>query len=347
MDLRAVLAVCGFVDAAEQNVFLEVERLRRVADFGRFTESDVDLMIKNMGKRDHNVEYCGSGGVTVGVVRSLHLRALRYWVCDNHRRARAIVPADWTPAAMAAAALDRKIEQWHLGLPHQSPPPPPLKFNERKWDVSIALFEMSLAAERNCDGVGLDYVVRGDDVPSHYVNQAQRLKYAVPLERGVHWREDNSVVWAKIKRWTLDTPAWAWIRRHEAQADGRGAYRALFAHYIGIRIQWAKNQIDQLVYRRESDALPFETFATKLMAAFATLAESPDEALAEGRKVDILLDKIDCPNNMKMEASKAMCRHMHGTDFDAAVRMMSDRVAVQNVAAAPAHGSSKRARRSN
>jgi hypothetical protein len=88
-----------------------------------------------------------------------------------------------------------------------------------------------------CD-FSLSYVLREHE----FINEDDGMEYetreayeeaVVPLQ-GHYYDIDNHTVFDSLKSRLLNGPAWTWIQDYDRKRDGRGAWKALQAHFEGI-----------------------------------------------------------------------------------------------------------------
>jgi hypothetical protein len=134
-------------------------------------------------------------------------------------------------------------------------------------------------------------VIREDEVPQ--VNQAyqsehHRLIAITPLA-GAAYEEDNGKVFDLLKSWTINGPAWTWMRAHNVTRNGRQALRALVNHFEGDaqrdRVKDAAYaSIAAARYYGEKKKFTFETYVSIHQDAYADL-EQCGEIISEEKCV--------------------------------------------------------------
>jgi hypothetical protein len=65
-----------------------------------------------------------------------------------------------------------------------------------------------------------------------YLSEHQHLIAVTPLY-GMEYREDNGKVFDYLKSWTLNGPAWTWMRNFNSSRNGQATWLALVNHYEG------------------------------------------------------------------------------------------------------------------
>ena len=111
--------------------------------------------------------------------------------------------------------------------------------NKKAWFESIY---QCLRSKTGSSGFPLLYVIErqealpqedpGFGMPSFDQELASRGRH-----NGHYWRGDNMAVWLLIKDITHGTTAWSFVKAYASSNDGRGAYMALEATYMGSNIR--------------------------------------------------------------------------------------------------------------
>ena len=81
----------------------------------------------------------------------------------------------------------------------------------------------------------IDYVVNIDK-PLGWLapTRAERLLYGAALTRP-YFVQDSEEVYCIVNQWTLNTPAFAWVRPFDKRKDGRGAVSKMCASFPSHR----------------------------------------------------------------------------------------------------------------
>ena len=122
------------------------------------------------------------------------------------------------------------------------------------------------------------------------------------ITRGDHasvtFHNDNKEVWNVIRHLTHGGAAWSWVSQYARTCNGRDAYKAIKAHYLGpsyrSRIQAACDALLNKTYFDGNRNFTLESYTTTLQKAFTDL-EICEEPVSEQRKVRILLAGITTP----------------------------------------------------
>jgi hypothetical protein len=65
-----------------------------------------------------------------------------------------------------------------------------------------------------------------------YQSEHHRLISVTPLV-GIEFEEDNGKVFDFLKSWTLNGPAWTWMRAYNATRNGRASWLVFVNHFEG------------------------------------------------------------------------------------------------------------------
>ena len=105
-DVDTVLTICGF-DAQQRNILTNVEGFINFDTFGILDgDRDVSDIFKRAASRT-----VAQGRMVAGTIQIKRFQSLVWWINDHRKRNLAIVAADWTPAAMAQAATDKRVAE--------------------------------------------------------------------------------------------------------------------------------------------------------------------------------------------------------------------------------------------
>ena len=113
------------------------------------------------------------------------------------------------------------------------------------------------------------------------------------------------MVWDAVRHVCHEGPAWGWVQAYARQRDGRSAYLALKAHYMGSTFQArlrakADQTLETTYYDGTKRYFSFEKYTETLQRAFIDL-QSTQEKVSEERKIHVLLNGI---SDRRLEAAK-------------------------------------------
>jgi hypothetical protein len=179
--------------------------------------------------------------------------------------------------------------------------PPEFKTGH-KWkpfkEGCIAFFNTNLGTDR----VPFSYIIRENQDPADpmaaYPNEHARL-IAITPHAGPEYENFNGRVYDYLKSWTLNGPAWTWIRSFNNARNGRAAWIALLDHYEGDaqrdRVKDAAYAaISQARYFGDRKKFSFETYVTIHQDAYEDL-EQYGQLVSANKRVRDLLQGIKDP----------------------------------------------------
>jgi hypothetical protein len=146
--------------------------------------------------------------------------------------------------------------------------------------------------------IPLAYVIREQENPDPnaiYQTEHHRLISVTPLV-GIEFEEDNGRIFDFLKSWTLNGPAWTWMRAFNATRNGRASWQALVNHFEGdAQRDRVKDQayasISAAKYYGDRKKFTFETYVTIHQDAYADLSQY-GEIISEEKRVRDLLQGI-------------------------------------------------------
>ena len=236
-------------------------------------------------------------GLQIGTIFENRLKVLRYYVFHLTRIQR--MPVD------PVTATRERIDSVYLFKDQDKPTeevekPAPLKKVENVRTV-LENLDAYLLQKRGEQGCPLAYVVRenpglpavdpGFGRPTYIDEMIARAPHT-----GTYFENDNFSVWNVIRHVTHGGPAWNWVSRFQSARDGRGAYLAFRAHYLGASQQnrilsGADHHLKTTIYDGKQRNFTFEDYCGKMNNAFADI-EASGEHMNERRKVRFFLDGL-------------------------------------------------------
>jgi hypothetical protein len=197
----------------------------------------------------------------------------------------------------------------------------------------IAFFNTTLGMDR----VPFSYLIRPDAAPGDplaaYATEHARLIAIMP-HAGLEYETNNGRVFDYLKSWTLNGPAWTWIRSFSAHRDGRAALLALLEHYEGDaqrdRVKDAAYlAISQARYHGDRKRFSFETYVTIHQDAYEDLEQYGQVISPDKRVCDLLQGIKDLKANAAKETILAN-QHLRN-DFSAAVTHLATSLQLQGI----------------
>ena len=336
-EVAHIFNLCG-CGSAIMTRSLRIEGLNTLEQLKVLTPSDVKEMATRIRSATAN-----RGGSAFGAVPTARLRAVVAWLHDREARQIETVPTQHlTEATLREALATHRIAK--RVSDEETVVEKPGKFKALNWISWEARTVNYLASMQSIGGFPLSYVIRKPLEAGAVPPVALTTIYEPPLS-GISFKHDDRRVHQILIGFLVDTEGYSWVKGVLQHQSGRKTMKALRDHYDGPqagarRIALAKNKIAELHYKSEN-AMPFETFATKLTDAFQTLAEN-GEGQTEQHKVLTMLDKINS-NNPQFLSTVGLVRvdPMINTNFNSAVEKLSTVVA----ALFPSHASRPNNRR--
>jgi len=164
-----------------------------------------------------------------------------------------------------------------------------------KWkpfkEGAIAYF----SSVKGAHNIPLAYVIQDREIPDPtavYQTEYHRLISITPLA-GIEYEDDNGRVFDFLKSWTLNGPAWTWMRAFNHTRNGRASWQALVNHFEGdAQKDWVKDQayaaIAAAKYYGDRKKITFETYVMIHQDAFADLSQYGEIISEEKRVCDLL-----------------------------------------------------------
>jgi len=128
--------------------------------------------------------------------------------------------------------------------------------------------------------IPLAYVIWEVEIPDPnavYQSEHHQVIAIAPLA-GIEYEDDNGKVFDFLKSWTLNGPAWTWMRSHNGTRNGRAGWLDLVAHYKGDAQRdqvkdHAYAAIAAARYHGERKKFSFETYVTIHQDSYADLIQ--------------------------------------------------------------------------
>jgi hypothetical protein len=311
-----------------QNILLIVEPgtrsainqqgLQAFADFESLTDKDIKNICANARKPGGTIvnpnaavanqpAVINNPGVQLGYVYERRLEMLRYYVYHSSRIQRPLVPQSMTLARLQHVYHLKETED--IAKEETFKLPTAITKVE---DIRTHIEDLDnyLLLRLGETGLPLLYVVR-DEVPTPAIDIGFGLPDYIQemILRGDHgtasYQNDNKEVWNVIRQLTHGGPTWSWVSQYARTNNGRDAYMAIKAHYLGpsyrSRIQASCDATLSKTYFDGNRNFTLESYTTTLQKAFTDL-EICGEPVTENRKVRLLLAGIVAPTLLSAKA---------------------------------------------
>jgi len=102
----------------------------------------------------------------------------------------------------------------------------------KRWKEGVISYFNSVLTK---DFIPLSYIITENEVPepgAEYNNEHQHL-VAIALLQGKEFKHDNGVIVDFLKSWTINGPAYPWMKQFSTTRNGRAAWLAIIAYYEG------------------------------------------------------------------------------------------------------------------
>ena len=296
---RDALDIIGMDDEAKYAVIAEGYTSMESLNF--VTRDFLKTMCKNLRNNE----------VTIPHLVEFKLYAMHNWVSTKIRQGIPIIEPEFTEAVCAdqATLVRESIEK--SDKDDVVPEPKPFT-KDSHWTMYDKLLTNYLGSKCGKNLIPLAYVVRKEDdaepEDSVFQNEFEKVVKTTP-HTGAAYEHHNGTTWTIIKALTMQGPAWAYISHLDATRDGRGAIKALRAHYEGdAALSRTKDEayktLKNASYSGEKRNWTFEQYVTLHRQAHQTLRKH-QEPVPENKKVRDFLDGIDASNNHAITASIA------------------------------------------
>jgi len=281
---QAALQRIGFGQAAI--VALETNGLNSVQDLINLDVKDIEQLLK--------IVRTGPPPVVVPCLAQKRLSIFCFWATKRNRLNKPIDAVLFNQATIevygATMALIEKDEEVIVKAPAEYK-------TGTKWKAFKGVIAYLNGIKSN-HNIPLSYVIRENAVPQ--VNQAfqsdhQKMIAITPLV-GPEYEEDNGKVFDLLKSWTINGPAWTWMRAFNPTWVGRQAWLALVGHFEGDaqrdRVKDAAYvAIAAARYYGDKKKFTFKTYVTIHQDAYSDL-EKYGEVISEEKRIQDLLTNI-------------------------------------------------------
>jgi hypothetical protein len=179
-----------------------------------------------------NIIRTGPPPIVVPYIVQKRLNIFCFWTSRRHRLNEPIDAPLFNAVAIETygtmMAIGAKEEKTTLKAP--------TKFKTgTKWKAlkeGTIVYSNSLKGKHN---IPLAYVIWDNEIPQPnqaYQSEHLRLIEITPLT-GIEYEEDNGKLFDLLKSWTVNGPAWTWMRAFNSTWNGRQAWLPLVTHFEG------------------------------------------------------------------------------------------------------------------
>ena len=232
---------------------------------------------------------------------------MAYWVNRCHRLAESIETILFTQEEQETYSTMMNSEP-DRDTTVKEPPEFKGSIKWKPWKEAVISYFNSVLTK---DFIPLTYIIREQEVPdplATYESEHQRLVAIAPL-RGNEFKNDNGIVFDFLKSWTINGPAYPWMKQYSNTRNGRAAWLAMLAYYEGSAArdrvkESAYAAIANAKYHREKKRFSFDTYVNIHQEAYQDLRQN-DEIIPEDKRVRDLLTGI---KDQSLNAAKQMIK---------------------------------------
>ena len=353
VQLRAMYARIGFTNGANDNI-VDVQGIDSVRELGYLNDDDVINLCKTIrrpGGHLPNPAFVAGGnepptipytGIMVSQRAETNMQLASYTVRHHNRISRATTVATMNPTSIRRLR-ELKIKEDS----RESDPPVAPTIDAKNWPKTIDALQDYFSSVLGETKAPLAYVIRdmaevvpeADDISDNYDTPENEMISRMPhqdnngdnLPTYIH---DRSKVWQTMAEVCRDDKCWIYVKPFQRSRDGRGAFQALHAHYLGANhvnnmASVAEAKLAQAKYLGEKRRYNFESYISSLTEQFQVLNNLTrygyagiDEASKVRRlNTGIKTDKLNAPKAQIM-SSRAL-----QNNFDDSVGLYQDFIA--------------------
>ena len=354
-------------EAAAEITSATGQAILAIADFAEMDKDGVDMVFRQLA-RPGGVDAAGvrNPGIKISAIGQQTFGLMCYYV--KHRVNR--VDRGVTFANISLAAVKKMKTQELLEKGHKDPIIVPA-IDFKNWPKTMDSIEHWIRGHRGVDGSSLGYVIRKSDnlfpptaaddptmgaadsvymshddevVARHrIIDQASATRTLAQHEKSGPFTEeflsDRKRVWDLLSSFMDSTDAVTVIKPHKIKCDGRGAFLAIWNHYLGQNnvdhmANEAEKTLSSFRYHAEGRTFNFEKLVLMHLKAHIILeglVEYGYIGIDERSKVRHLMDSI---KTKALDAAKAqiMANADLRTDFNACVTLFKDFIAQERSA---------------
>lgn len=355
-EYELMLARCRLSNAAVRRF---VEQVPDLDALGELTTKEIDSCTKSMRRPGGMVQtvtgyWITDPGVRIDAGSSTLLQTCGFAKRQMYLASRPLDPIELTTDLIYAWKCDLLT---NLNYNEDTTlPDATLFFSD--WPKGFETLDTFISKQRSdTERISLGYLIRtspavtphADDPRANYSNleieQNARCPHTRTLATGdvvvaEYYKEDNKKLWLLIHDIFRETHAYPFIKEFSRATDGRGAYLALFQHYLGPNNKnniaaAAERDLMKLSYTGETKRYNFEKYVgghKKCHNIFDGLVRYGYSSMDKGTKVRHFVNGINHPT---LNAIKATVWHDQtlANDFEAVCAMFKTVIQQSNMAA--------------
>ena len=348
LAMRNLFIRLGFTDDCAQAI-VQVQGIDDMHEVVYLYADDVTILCKNLRRPGGQIpnpdaddddddvpDVIPNPGHVVARRAENNLKQACYFARHRARISRDCVAADITLPNIRALRSLRLSEKAHKD-PTEKP-----KINHNSWPKTIENILEYLRSVLGETGVPLQYVVRrerevpANDPPGGYPTPTEEMIARAPHFDGAGnptqtFVADNHKVWEFMHAVTCDDVCFAYVKPSQRARDGRGAYWALFNHYLGPNnvdnmASAAERRLQNMSYSGDGKRWNLEKLITTHVQQHGILHDLEEYGYAgldERSKVRHLVDAINTPVLEAPKAQVLATPALRG-DFEATATLFKD-----------------------
>ena len=204
--IQHFITICGFT-AIQSNYIVNTEGIQDIDALNNVYLKDVKRMTENLSHLHVNW-----GGAYIGTGVITNLTSLNWWIQDSRAQGLVPDPNAWNKNVTNDACQRMNLERQSHDLASEDIAPPK-RLDQTKWIDSYLALMNYLRTHMSANGKHtINYAVRIDKpLGCLAATRSERLLYGDALT-GPSFVQDYQEVYRIVKQWTLNTPAFEWVR---------------------------------------------------------------------------------------------------------------------------------------
>ena len=219
-----------------------------------------------------------------------------------------------------------------------------IELDMKDWAKNIDSIQDYLGIRLGRTKIPLAYVVRrevavpaaGGDPPDNYDTHQDEMiaRASHDVANNEAYPYDNRMVWDLIAGWVRDTECWIHVKPFQRRRDGRGAYLAIYNHYLGVntvnnQARTAEAKLNKLEYKSEGRRWGLEKYIQQFKKQYEILRnlEEMEGSTYSAPDAGTMVRKfIDGVKNGSFDACKTqvMSQPEMGTDLERVFNLYKD-----------------------
>lgn len=345
--MNAALLGLGFSTAAANAIVVD-QSIDSVAKLATLLDSGVESLCKIVRRPGGFIPNPVSGarqpatipnpGNTIPFLAEDNLKLAAYWCRYRVKTSRLTTPADIVQDVVLEI---RDLRDWEKE--HKDADPDPAIIKGKDWTKNMEKIRELLRNSLGSTGIPLAYVVReneeiAQDPEEGWPTPQDEMIARAPInsspqggDRTATFKRDNQRVWVIMATLTTDHECWTYVHPFQRRRDGRGAFLALWAQFLGPNnvdnmAAMAEMTLAKTVYYGEKKRWNFEKCVRQHIAQHTILENLVPYGYAgidNRSKVRHLLDSVKTKQLDSVKTQIIASANLRN-DFDACVTLYKD-----------------------